>query len=89
MPITIDLEKNPLLKGMVEHVRKECTVENIMMVLHARFVRLPTALHERLQALSQGELDRIVVQAATAPTLEEAVKVPLASFAAEAATGRR
>lgn len=79
MPITVDLEKNPFLRGMVEHVRKDCTVENIMMVLHARFARLPNALQERLQTLSQDELDRIVVQAATAATLEEAVKVPLIS----------
>lgn len=61
MPITVDLEKNPFLRGMVEHVRKDCTVENITMVLHARFGRLPQALQERLQTLSQGELDRIVV----------------------------
>lgn len=85
MPITVDLEKNPFLRGMVEHVRKDCTVENITMVLHARFGRLPHALQERLQTLSQGELDRIVVQAATAATLEEAVKVPLISPAGDGA----
>ncbi|WP_057197786.1 MULTISPECIES: hypothetical protein [unclassified Bradyrhizobium] len=24
--ITVDLDENPLLRGMVEHVRKECTI---------------------------------------------------------------
>jgi hypothetical protein len=27
MPITVDLDKNPFLRGVVEHVRKDCTVE--------------------------------------------------------------
>jgi hypothetical protein len=80
MPITIDLEKNPFLRGMVEHVRKDCTVENIMLVLHARFGRLPNELSDRLQTLSQSELDRMVAQSATSATLEEALKVPLVSL---------
>jgi hypothetical protein len=80
MPITIDLEKNPFLRGMVEHVRKDCTIENIMLVLHARFGRLPNELSYRLQTLSQSELDRIVAQSATSATLEEALKVPLISL---------
>lgn len=68
---------------------KDCTIENIMMVLHARFGRLPTALNDRLQTLSQGDLDRIIVQGATAATLEEAVKVPLISRVGEDGAVRR
>jgi hypothetical protein len=80
MPITVDLDKNPFLRGVVEHVRKDCTVENIMLVLHARFGRLPNELSDRLQTLSQSELDRMVAQSATSATLEEALKVPLISL---------
>jgi hypothetical protein len=67
----------------------ECTIENILMVLHALFGRLPNALNERLQTLSQNDLDRLVVQGATAATLEEAVKVPLISRLAEDGADKR
>ena len=86
MPITVDLEKSPLLKGMVEHVRKECTVENIMIVLHARFGRPPNT--EAADALA-GRVDKIVVQSATAATFEEAIMVPLISSVGEDGTGAR
>jgi len=36
MPITIELEKNPLLRGTVEHVRKDCAIDNIGLVLRSR-----------------------------------------------------
>jgi hypothetical protein len=71
MPITVDLDKNPFLRGVVEHVRKDCTVENIMLVLHARFGRLPNELSDRLQTLSQSELDRMVAQSAPRPRLKK------------------
>jgi len=79
MPITVDLEKSPFLREIVEQVRKECTIENIMMVLHARFGRLPNTLNERLLTLAQDQLDRIIIQGATASTFEEVIKVPLLS----------
>lgn len=40
MPISVDLEKNPLLRGMVEHVRRDCMVDNIAMVLRGRFGKI-------------------------------------------------
>jgi hypothetical protein len=88
MPITVDLDKNPFLRGIVEHVRKDCTVENIILVLHARFGRLPNELNGRLQMLSQDELDKIIAQSATLATLEEAVKVPLISRIETSSIGR-
>ncbi len=87
MPISVDLEENPFLKGIVEHVRMECTIENIMMVLHARFDRVPITLSERLRSLSQVELDRILVQGATALTLDQAIRIPLTSLREEVAEG--
>jgi len=62
---------------VVEHVRRDCTVDNIVTVLRARFGRLPNELNDRLQTLSQGELDRVMVQSATSATLEEALMVAL------------
>jgi|SRR5882672_5148418 len=88
MPITVDLDKNPFLRGIVEHVRKDCTIENIILVLRARFGRLPNELNDRLQTLSQDELDRIIAQSAIAATLEEALKVPLISRAGRSGSGR-
>src|SRR5260370_39071706 len=88
MPITVDLDKNPFVRGIIEHVRQDCTIENIILVLHARFERLPNELNDRLQTLSQDELDRIRAQSASVATLEEAPKVPLISRAGRSGSGR-
>ncbi len=78
MPITIELEKNPFLREIVEHVRKVCSIENIAIVLRARFgVSLPEDLSERLQELPQQELDEMMGRSATAATADEVLMVRL------------
>jgi hypothetical protein len=78
MPITIDLEKNPLLREMIEQVRRECTIQNIVLVLQARFGNeLPSGLNDELRELWQHELDEMLGRCATATTLEEALLVRL------------
>lgn len=80
MPITIDLEKNPFLRGMVEHVRKECSIDNIVLVLRARFGKaLPNDLTDWLQNCPREELDELICRCAVATTLEEALMVRLSS----------
>jgi hypothetical protein len=89
MPITIDLDKNPFLRGMVEHVRKDCTIENISLVLRARFGRaLPDELKDRLRQCPHEELDELLCRCAVAPTLEEALMVRLSSAIAAMEAGR-
>src|SRR6266542_1114732 len=76
MPITIELEKNPLLRGTVEHVRKDCTIDNIGLVLRSRFgVLLPTDLRDRLLELPQDELDDMLGRSAISATAEDALAV--------------
>lgn len=89
MPITIDLEKNPFLRGMVEHVRKDCTVDNIVLVLRARFGKaLPSETADRLRKCPQEELDELLCRSAVATTLEEALRVRLDSVVAVIAGDR-
>ncbi|UPJ52622.1 hypothetical protein IVB30_15530 [Bradyrhizobium sp. 200] len=89
MPITIDLDKNPFLRGMVEHVRKDCTIENIGLVLRARFGRaLPDELKDRLRQCPHEELDELLCRCAVAPTLEETLMVRLSSAIAAMEAGR-
>jgi hypothetical protein len=53
-------------------------IENIGIVLHARFgVSLPEDLNERLQELSQDELDEMLSRSAIAATAAEALMVRL------------
>ena len=76
MPITIELEKNPLLRGTVEHVRKDCAIDNIGLVLRSRFgVLLPNDLRDRLLELSQDELDEMLGRSAISATPEDALAV--------------
>jgi hypothetical protein len=76
MPIPIQLEKNPFLREIVEHVRKDCTIDNIGLVLRSRFgVLLPTDLRDRLLELSQDELDDMLGRSAIAATAEDALAV--------------
>ena len=89
MPISVDLEKNPLLRGMVEHVRRDCTIDNISMVLRARFGKaLPSESADRLRDCPQDDLDELLRRSAAAPTLEEALMVRLDSAGAVMAVGR-
>ena len=89
MPISVDLEKNPLLRGMVEHVRRDCTVDDIAMVLRARFAKtLPSEAADRLRNCPQEDLDDLLRRGAAAPTIEEAMMVRLDSAGAVTASGR-
>ncbi|MET4476680.1 hypothetical protein [Bradyrhizobium sp. F1.13.3] len=89
MPISVDLDKNPLLRSMVEHVRRDCTVDNIGLVLRARFGKpLPSETADRLRDCPQEELDELISRSAVAPTLDEALMVRLDSAGAVTAGGR-
>jgi len=88
MPISIDLEKNPFLRGMVEHVRRDCTVYNIVSVLRARFGKaLPSEAADRLRNCPQHELDELLCRSAVATTFEDALRVRLDSAVAVLAGG--
>jgi hypothetical protein len=80
--------RRPFLRGMVEHVRKDCTVNNIVLVLRARFGKaLASATADRLRKCPQEELDELLCRCAVGTTLEEALRVQLDSAVAVIAGG--
>jgi hypothetical protein len=61
MPITVDLERSPFLRQLFEAACTRVRIENIIIVLQARFGEsVPSDMEERLQKLSQEELDGMV-----------------------------
>jgi hypothetical protein len=65
MPVAVDLERSPFLREMFEQVcervRKKCSIENIMIVLQARFGdNVPEDVMDKLQNLSHEELKDVI-----------------------------
>jgi hypothetical protein len=74
MPITVDLEQSPFLRQLFEAACARVRIKNIIIVLQARFGEsVPSDMEERLQKLSQEELDGMVGRIAIAPSIEEAI----------------
>src|ERR1700726_4593975 len=75
---TNHLDKRPFFRGAVERVRRQCRIESIGIVLHARFgVSLPEDLSARLRELPSDELKEMLGRSAIAATAEEALAVQL------------
>ena len=74
MPISVDLEQSPFLRQLFEDGCARARIENIIIVLRARFGEsVPSDMEERLQKLSQEELGGMVGRIAIAPSIEEEI----------------
>ena len=71
MPITVDLGKSPFLRKLFEQACGRIRIENIIILLQARFGEaVPSDMEERLGKLPQEKLDGMIGRFAVAASIE-------------------
>jgi hypothetical protein len=74
MGTPVNLEESTLLRATIDRVRLESVKKTIVRFMRARFRdKLPVDLQERLERLTQEELDEIVERSATVASAEDAL----------------